>query len=49
MATLTKRGISATDVLVKKQRALSALFAFADSHYTTDPNFKFNRAECYER
>jgi len=47
MATLTKnRGITANTA--DRQRALKALFAFADAHYATDPNFKFKREDCYD-
>ena len=33
----------------KRQQALRMLLEFADAHYITDPNFKFNRADCYDR
>ena len=50
MATLVKnRSTKANNTMANRQRALTALFAFADAHYVTDPNFKFSRTECYDR
>ena len=49
MATLVKKEDTKVDKIADRQRALMALFAFADAHYVTDPSFKFNRTECYDR
>jgi hypothetical protein len=32
-----------------KQKRLEELLDFADLHYKTEPGFKFNREECYDR
>jgi len=51
MATLIKHiNINnSINTIEKRQQALKMLFEFADAHYITDPNFKFNRADCYDR
>ena len=50
MTTITKnRDRTTANAAADRQKALSVLFAFADAHYVTDPDFKFNRAECYEQ
>ena len=39
------------DYLKKQDRKqkINTLLNFAETHYCTDANFKFNRAECYDR
>jgi len=37
-----------TDVQ-KRRKLVDEFLNFAAQNYTTDPNFKFNRDECYER
>jgi len=49
MATLVKNIDTKANTMADRQRALTALLAFADAHYVTDPSFKFNRTECYDR
>ena len=43
-----KRNATAIDT-AKREKLVKEFLDFAAQNYKTDPDFKFNRDECYER